>query len=87
MFHYLELLVIGGAALVVFDLTSTGATLAARAAGDCVMGGESKEFLEIKNFHILTLKMAILVNKTEPALLEPVCCKKWQKKVSSTETK
>jgi hypothetical protein len=43
------LLAIGGAALVVFDLTSTGATLAAGAAGDCVMGGESKEFLEIKN--------------------------------------
>ena len=40
------------AALVVFDLTSIGATLAAGAAGaagDCVMGGESKEFLEIKN--------------------------------------
>ena len=50
--------------MVVFDLTSTGATLAAGAAGDCVMGGESKEFLEIKNFRFQTLKMAIFVNKT-----------------------
>ena len=54
------MLIVGGAALVVFDLTSTGATLAAGAAGDCVMGGESKEFLEIKNLQFLTLRMAIL---------------------------
>ena len=39
------MLVVGGASLVVFDLTSTGVTLAAGAAGDCVMGGESKKDL------------------------------------------
>ena len=53
------MLVIGGAALVVFVLTSTGATLATGAAGDCVMGGESKEFLEIiynKEFSVLNFK-------------------------------
>ena len=34
----------------VVDCSSTGTMLVARAAGDCVMGGKSKEDLYIKSF-------------------------------------